>query len=41
MLDVMLPNVNLLYLFCRVLVLLDPMYLGRFWTQASPRCDLL
>jgi len=30
---VMLPNINLLYLFCSVLVILDRQYMGRFWTQ--------
>ena len=30
---VMLPNINLLYLFCSVLILLDLTYMGRFWTQ--------
>ena len=30
---VMLPNINLLYLFCSVLVLLDLSYMSRFWTQ--------
>jgi len=29
----MLDNVNLLYLSCRVLILLDNAYLARFWTQ--------
>ena len=29
----MLPNINLLYLFCRVLILLDGSYMSRFWTQ--------
>ena len=29
--DVMLPNVNLLYLFFSVLVLLDRSYMSRFW----------
>ena len=28
---VMLPNINLLYLFCDVLILLDLSYLSRFW----------
>ena len=31
--SVMLPNINLLYLFCRVLILLDGSYMSRFWTQ--------
>ena len=30
---VMLPNINLLYLGCSVLILLDLSYLSRFWTQ--------
>ena len=30
---VMLPNINLLYLFCSVLILVDRQYMGRFWTQ--------
>jgi len=30
---VMLPNINLLYLFCSVLILLDGSYMSRFWTQ--------
>merc|ERR1719473_528202 len=29
----MLKQVNLLYLGCRVLILLDRQYMGRFWTQ--------
>merc|ERR1712110_1198099 len=29
----MLKNVNLLYMGCTVLILLDRSYLGRFWTQ--------
>ena len=29
----MLPNINLLYLFCSVLILLDGSYMSRFWTQ--------
>ena len=29
--QVMLPNINLLYLFCDVLILLDLSYLSRFW----------
>ena len=29
----MLPNINLLYLFCGVLILLDLSYMSRFWTQ--------
>jgi len=31
--SVMLPNINLLYLFCSVLILLDLSYMSRFWTQ--------
>ena len=31
--DAMLPNVNILYLSCRVLILLDLSYVSRFWTQ--------
>ena len=31
--DVMLPNINLLYLFCSVLILADLSYVSRFWTQ--------
>ena len=31
--SVMLPNINLLFLFCRVLILLDGSYMSRFWTQ--------
>ena len=31
--SVMLPNINLLYLFCSVLILLDGSYMSRFWTQ--------
>ena len=31
--SVMLPNINLLFLFCRVLILLDVSYMSRFWTQ--------
>ena len=31
--SVMLPNINLLYLFCSVLILLDSSYMSRFWTQ--------
>ena len=30
---VMLRNINLLYLFCGVLVLADLSYVSRFWTQ--------
>ena len=30
---IMMPNINLLYLFCSVLILLDRQYMGRFWTQ--------
>ena len=30
---VMLPNINLVYLFCSVLVLQDRQYMSRFWTQ--------
>jgi hypothetical protein len=30
---VMLPNINLLYLFGQVLVLLDISYMSRFWTS--------
>ena len=29
----MLPNINMLYLACRVLILLDRAYISRFWTQ--------
>ena len=29
----MLPNINLLYLGCSVLLLADRSYLSRFWTQ--------
>jgi hypothetical protein len=29
----MLPNINLLYLTCSVLILMDRSYLNRFWTQ--------
>ena len=29
--QVMLPNINLLYLFCDVLILLDMSYMSRFW----------
>jgi hypothetical protein len=29
--SVMLPNINLLYLFCSVLILADRQYMGRFW----------
>lgn len=32
--QVMLPNINLLYLFCDVIILLDLTYLGRFWYAA-------
>ena len=32
--QVMLPNINLLYLFCSVLVLLDRSYMSRFWVRA-------
>merc|ERR1712087_299274 len=30
---VMLPNINLLYLFCGVLILADNTYISRFWTM--------
>jgi hypothetical protein len=29
----MLPNINLLYLTCSVLILMDRTYMSRFWTQ--------
>ena len=29
----MLRNVNFLYLGCKVLILLDKRFIGRFWTQ--------
>ena len=29
----MLPNINLLYLTCSVLILMDRSYMNRFWTQ--------
>ena len=28
-----LPNINLLYIGCSVLILMDRTYIGRFWTQ--------
>ena len=31
--SLMLPNINILYLACRVLILLDRAYISRFWTQ--------
>jgi len=31
--SIMLPNINLLYLFCSVLILADLSYVSRFWTQ--------
>ena len=31
--NVMLPNIDLLYLFCSVLILQDRTYMSRFWTQ--------
>ena len=31
--EVMLPNINLLYLLTQVLILLDLSYMSRFWTQ--------
>ena len=34
---VMLPNINLLYLFCGVLVLADLSYVSRFWVRAPAR----
>ena len=33
----MLPNINLLYLGCRVLVLMDRTYMSRFWTSFEVR----
>ena len=36
-LEVMLPNINLLYLFCDVLILLDVSYMSRFWASARTR----
>ena len=32
----MLSNINLLYLGCHVLVLLDLSYMSRFWVWAEP-----
>lgn len=32
--QVMLPNINLLYLFCDVLILQDLTYMGRFWYRS-------
>ena len=32
---VMLPNINLLYLFCSVLILQDRSYMSRFWVWPS------
>jgi hypothetical protein len=29
--QVMLPNINLLYLFCSTLILLDLSFMSRFW----------
>ena len=37
--QVMLPNINLLYLFCDVLIVLDMTYMGRFWYR-SPKHSL-
>ena len=37
--EVMLPNINLLYLFCDVLILLDLTYMGRFWYVSPDRCS--
>ena len=37
--QVMLPNINLLYLFCDVLILLDLTYMSRFWYR-SPEHSL-
>ena len=31
----MLPNINLLYLFCGVLILQDLTYMGRFWVRRA------
>ena len=36
----MLPNINLLYLGCSVLILLDLSYLSRFWTQLEAYLSL-
>ena len=33
--QVMLPTINLLYLFCGVLVLLDLSYMSRFWVRCG------
>ena len=33
MFKTMLPNINLLYLGCQVLILMDRSYMSRFWTQ--------
>ena len=35
--DHMLQNVNLLYLGCRVLALIDISYLSRFWCVSTAR----
>jgi hypothetical protein len=31
--NLLLPNINLLYIGCRILILMDRSYLSRFWTQ--------
>lgn len=38
--DHMLQNVNLLYLGCRVLALIDISYLSRFWCVSTARVVL-
>ena len=38
--DMMLPNINLLYLGATVLVLMDLSYLSRFWTQFEAWCSM-
>ena len=38
--EMMLPNINLLYLGATVLVLMDLSYLSRFWTQFEAWCSM-
>jgi hypothetical protein len=32
---IMLPNINMLYLGCTVLVMMDRSYMSRFWTRTQ------
>ena len=36
--ELMLVNINILYLGCSVLILADSSYMSRFWTQARAAC---